>query len=331
MDIGIAFDLKSDFQVADEAPDDRLAEYDNPATVEGITNALRELGHSPRPLGGGRRFVEALLKEPPQLVFNIAEGWGGRSREAHVPAACEMLGVPYTHSDALTQAVTLDKAVAKHVVRSHGLPTAPFVLVATEAQADALEFPLPALAKPAWEGSSMGIRKNSRASGIADLREQVRKLLRAYSQPILVEGFLPGREVTVTLLGEEPPELLGIMEIVPTKIAHAEFVYSREMKVDWVDDVAYHCPPQGLSAAQFRRIEEVAVAAYRALGCRDIARIDLRYDEHGEPNFLEANALPGIQPGYSDTCILAEKAGMSYTQLIGRIVDSACRRYGLGQ
>ena len=330
MDIGIAFDLKSDFQVSAQAPEDRLAEYDNPATVEGIAGALRKLGHTPRPMGGGRRLAEALLKEPPQLLFNIAEGWGSRSREAHVPALAEMLGVPYTHSDPLTQALTLDKAMAKRVVQSVGVPTAPFALVTSRAEVDALEFELPALAKPAWEGSSMGIRLNSKARTLGDLRHKTLELLERYQQPILVERFLPGREVTVTVLGDRTPVVLGIMEIEPLKVPDAEFVYSRELKVDWSDDVAYHCPPR-LPADRIRRIEQVALAAFAALGCLDIARIDLRLDADGEPNFIEANALPGIAPGYSDSCILAEKAGMSYEQLIAHIVESACRRYGLSR
>jgi D-alanine-D-alanine ligase len=335
MDIGIAFDLKSDFQVSPDAPADRLAEYDSPATIQGISDALRQLGHSPRPMGGGRRLFEGLMKDPPQLLFNIAEGWGGRCREAHVPAMAEMLGIPCTHSDPLTQALTLDKAMAKRIVQSAGVPTAPFVLVTSEEEAAGAthasplhDFPLPAIAKPAWEGSSMGIRKSSRATSLATLRSQALHLLRTYSQPILVERFLPGREITVTLLGQDPPRVLGILEIEPLKVPDAEFVYSRELKVDWSEEVAYHCPPR-LEAARIRRIEEVAAAAYQALGCRDIGRIDLRFDEHGEPSFIEANALPGIAPGYSDSCILAEKAGMSYVELIDSIVRSACRRYRL--
>jgi D-alanine-D-alanine ligase len=328
MDIGIAFDLKTDFQLPAGAPEDRLAEYDQPSTVLGISEALRQLGHSPRPLGGGRRLVEQLLRDPPELLFNIAEGWGGRSREAHVPAVAEMLGVAYTHADPLTQALTLDKPMAKRIVHAAGLPTAGFTVVHSEADADALDFELPAIAKPAWEGSSMGIRRSSRATEPGELRARARELLRAYAQPVLVERFLPGREVTVTLLGETEPEVLGIMEIVSLKVPQAEFVYSRELKVDWVEDVAYRCPPE-MDAAELRRIEQVARGAFLALGCRDVARIDLRLDEAGEPCFIEANALPGIAPGYSDTCILAEKAGMSYVELIGRIVASACLRYGL--
>jgi D-alanine-D-alanine ligase len=200
--------------------------------------------------------------------------------------------------------------------------------VSSKAEADALQIELPALAKPAWEGSSMGIRKDSKATSPDEIRLKTLKLLEVYRQPILVERFVPGREVTVTLLGEREPFVLGVMEIEPLAVPDSEFVYSRELKVVWSQEVAYHCPPR-LPADRLRRIEQVALAAFKALGCRDIARIDLRLDEHGEPNFIEANALPGIEPGYSDSCILAEKAGMSYVELIGCIVDSACRRYGL--
>src|SRR5262249_39218541 len=146
-------------------------------------------------------FLEAAMAAPPDLVFNIAEGWGTRSREAHVPAACEMLGIPYTHGDPLACALTLDKALAKRVVASHGIPTAPFALVETVTQARAGDLPFPLFVKPNAEGSSMGVRATSRCATRAELVTECERVLCDYRQPALVETFLPGVELTVGVIG----------------------------------------------------------------------------------------------------------------------------------
>src|SRR5262245_2476702 len=155
MRIGIAFDLKADAPLAPGLPDDWHEEFDSPDTVAAIAAALRRRGHAVVELGDGRGLVERLLADPPDLVFNLAEGEGvGRSREARVPAACELLGVPYTGSDPLTLAAALDKAVARRLVASAGVP----VPAGGLADPDPPAVPLPAIVKPAWEGSSKGIR-----------------------------------------------------------------------------------------------------------------------------------------------------------------------------
>src|SRR5919198_595389 len=122
MRIGITYDLKTDLSAAADLPDDFQEEFDSPATVEAIAAALRGLGHQVEKLGDGRELLQRLLADPPELVFNFAEGQGvGRSREARVPAVLEMLDIPYTGSDPLTLAVTLDKVCAKRMVASHGI------------------------------------------------------------------------------------------------------------------------------------------------------------------------------------------------------------------
>src|SRR5262245_49081279 len=161
MNIGIAFDLKTDFAAASAGPDDALEEYDSPATVDAIERVLASRGHRVMKLGGGRRFIAAVLETPPDLVFNIAEGRGSRSREAHVPAVCEMLGIAYTHSDPLTMALSLDKAIAKRIVASAGVPTPRFAVVESAGDVESSELAglaYPLFAKPLFEGSSMGIR-----------------------------------------------------------------------------------------------------------------------------------------------------------------------------
>jgi D-alanine-D-alanine ligase len=270
-----------------------------------------------------------MLERPPQLVFNIAEGVGTRSREAHVPAVAEMLGVPITHSDPLTLAVALDKAMAKRVVMAAGVPTPRFAVVDRPAQALDLPLTFPLLPKPLFEGSSMGVRKTSRALDARALKEQVEWLLADYRQPVLVEEFCPGPEFTVGVLGTDSgARVIGVMEIAPKRMKPEEFVYSLEVKRNYQEEVEYRVPPPQPEAL-IRAAEDVALRAYRALGCRDVARVDLRTDAQGQPRFLEVNPLPGLNPVTGDLVILSERSGVPYVELINRIVDGARARSGL--
>lgn len=331
MRIGIAFDLKSDFEADPTGPEDALEEYDNRATVEAIAGVLTELGHQAELLGGGRKFVERVLSDPPDLVFNIAEGRGSRSREAHVPAVCEMLKIPHTHSDPLTMAMSLDKAMAKRLVAIAGVPTPRFAVIESARDLASLSLAFPLFAKPLFEGSSMGIRKNSRIANAGELDERVGTLLEHYHEPVLVEEFCDGPEFTVAVLGTGPTaRVVAAMEIVPKKIAVGDFVYSLEMKraTNWREELEYVAPPRR-DAALVRAIETIALSSHRALGCRDIARIDVRIGRDGAPKFIEANPLPGIAPGWSDLALLWERLGRSYEDLVNGIVDEARTRLGL--
>ncbi len=330
MKIGITFDLRSDYAHLDVGPEDRLEEYDSDTTVDAIAQALAELGHTPVRLGGGRAFLQAVLTSPPDLVFNFAEGYGTRSREAHVPSVLEMLGIPFTQCDPLTAALTLDTPLAKRVVASFGIPTARFAVIDDAAHLDAaLELAFPVIAKPAFEGSSMGIRRSSRCVDPDALRELVLALHAGYAQPVLVEEFLPGAEFTVGVLGTGPTaRCIGAMEIVPKRAPIASFVYSLEAKRDYQNEVSYHAPPRR-PAGLVEAVERVALDAYRALGCREVGRVDVRLDAQDRPCFIEVNPLPGLNPVTGDLVLLAAGCGMDYRELIGAIVTGACHRAGL--
>lgn len=330
-EIGIVYDLKSAFGTAEQpGPGDLLEEYDEESTVDAIAAALKSCGYRPRKLGGGRAFLRNVLDYPPDLVFNIAEGVGTRSREAHVPSVLEMLGIPYTHSDPLTLAVCLDKAAAKRLVAAAGIPTPRFVVVRSQAdvkQAQTLVGQV--IAKPVREGSSMGIRKTSRTDDGDALARMTAALLADYGEPVLVEEFCPGPEFTVGIVEiDGAPVALGVMEIAPRAAPPDEFVYSLEVKRNYLQEVDYHVPPRQPDAL-VARVEHIALAAFSALECRDIARVDVRVGADGEPKFLEINPLPGLNPISSDLAILAHRRGLPYAQIIARIVASACARQGL--
>jgi D-alanine-D-alanine ligase len=325
VEIGIAYDLLA--ETGDSGPDDRFEEYDSPSTIDAIASALEACGYRARKLSGGRELLRELLERPPELVFNMAEGAGSRSREAHVPAVCELLGVPYTHSDPLTLAASLDKAVAKSLVAAAGIPTPRWCVVEDADDEVALDFPV--LAKPLAEGSSMGIRLFSRAEDSDELRAQLERLLRDYGQPVLVEEFCPGPELTVGILGTGAgATVLGVMEVVPLVVPVEQFVYSLEIKRTGDPFVEYHVPPRR-PRELIDRAAAVALGSYRALGCRDVARVDLRLDADGEPNFLEANPLPGLRPAWGDLVILAGRCGVEFEDLVGRIVACARERQGI--
>jgi D-alanine-D-alanine ligase len=323
--IGLCYDLKSDYLAAGFAPHD-VMEFDEETTIAAIAEALAGLGHSVDRVGRGTELARRLAAgERWDLVFNFAEGVRGRSREAQVPALCEMFDQPYTFSDPLTCAVTLDKPLAKRVVRDSGLPTPPFAVVETAEEAEGIGLEPPLFVKPAAEGSSKGVTSRSRVSARGELRDACAELIRLFRQPVLVESYLPGREVTVGIVGNgEEARVVGVMEVLFRSGTDAE--YTALNKAEYQERIEYRLL-DGEPLA--RRAREVALGAYRALACRDAARVDLRCDGGGEPCFLEVNPLPGLNPVTSDLPILSGLAGVSYRELVGSIVEAAARRWDL--
>jgi D-alanine-D-alanine ligase len=329
MKIGITYDLKSSGPLDPTLPDDLQEEFDSPHTIEAIAAVLRGLGHHVVLLGDDREFLQQVLADPPDFVFNFAEGTGvSRSREARVPAVLEMLGIPYTGSDPLAMALTLDKNCAKTIVSSAGVMVAKSVILAPEqtpvlARARIAELTFPVVVKPAWEGSSKGIRNKCLVKTAAEVPEVVASLRRDHRQPILVEEYIEGDELTVGVYGNSPVRILGIMRVVP-QFPVEKFIYSLEIKRDYRRLVKYECPAP-LAPHVTAQVEKAAAAAFQALGCRDIARVDFRLRQ-GMPYFLEVNPLPGLNPDDSDLVIMANLVGWSYSKLIGTIVEAALRR-----
>jgi len=329
--IGLSYDLKKAVSLGAVHPEDALEEYDSPETVDRIAAAIRARGHDVVMLGGGKGFLHRILHERVDLVFNIAEGLGNhRSREAQVPSVLEMLGIPYTGSDPECLAICLDKPLAKILLRTAGVPTPEWRVIQDVQELHRTKwdrFPFPCFVKPAYEGSSKGIRLASRAENSQDIVRLATTVLSAYDQPILVEEFIAGAEVTVGV-GGSPVRIIGTMRVLPRGSHDPNFVYSLEVKRDWKNVVSYECPAR-LPAITMRQICRASLKVFEVLGCRDIARIDFRVDLRGRPHVLEVNPLPGLCPGYSDLPMLAERSGHTYDELIGLILDSALRRQHL--
>jgi len=325
--VGLTYDLRPDY-LAQGYSREETAEFDSPATIEALEGAIRALGHRPERIGNIRDLVQRLAEGRRwDLVFNLAEGLNGVGREAQVPAVLDAYGIAYTFSDPVVMGLTLDKGLTKRVVRDCGVPTPDFAVVAEEADVARVALPYPLFAKPVAEGTGKGITPASRILDPAQLAAVCRDLLARYRQPVLVEAFLPGREFTVGLVGTgAAAEAVGALEVVLKDNAEP-VAYSYVNKEECEERVIYRLAGD----AQAREACGVALTAWRALGCRDAGRVDLRADAAGRVNFIEVNPLAGLHPSHSDLPILWQQAGRSYVELIRRIVDSASGRIGTGK
>jgi D-alanine-D-alanine ligase len=317
---------------ADEAAliDDAFEEEDAPETIDAIIKALQQLGAQVEPVVADAQLPWRLAASKCDLAFNMAEGRGRRCREALGAAVCELLTVPFTGSDSLTLGMTLDKAIARRVV-SPEVPVAPAVLIENgrcpNARLDELRYPV--IVKPNDEGSSKGVRETPSpiANDPASARTQCEWLFANYGCPALVEEFLSGPEVTIGIVGNgDDLRLLGMMEVSPAQ-ANGAFVYSVEAKREWRRRVRYDIPPR-LGAAQLAELDAHARSAYRLLGCRDVARLDFRFDAVGRPHFLECNPLPGLHPVDGDLVLLSRDR-LPYDSLVQSIALEAMRRLAI--
>jgi len=339
MRIGLAYNLKQTETGATGAPkaslSDSQAEWDDQHTIDAVIGALSQR-HDVVPVDAARDAYEVLKASRPDIVFNIAEGSYGPCREGHIPSILEYLGIPYTASDPLTLNLCLDKARTKEVLAYHGLATSRFrVVTQKNFSFNSLHYPL--IVKPLYEGSSIGIRDNSVVKTRSEMKDRVSWVLDRYREPALVEEFLTGREFTVAILGNgDDLTVLPIVEILFDSLPRGvNPIYSYEAKWIW-DDAArpldiFRCPAQ-LDDELRQQIEDICLRAYRIMRCRDWCRIDVRLDTSNRPHILELNPLPGILPRPEDNSCFpkaARAAGMTYAQLINKVLDIACKRYGM--
>ncbi|HUJ47098.1 MAG TPA: hypothetical protein VLV55_08200 [Rhizomicrobium sp.] len=320
--IGITYDLRSDY-LAMGYGEEETAEFDSEITIDAICHAIAAMGFEVARIGNVKRLVEALAAgERWDGVFNFCEGLKGLAREATVPALLDAYEIPYVFSDGLTLAVTLEKSMAKRIVRDAGIATADFAVIETPADIRKVNLSYPLFLKPVAEGSGKGVDAKSKVTDAASLRRVAQDLLERFKQPVLVETFLPGREFTVAILGTgEDAKVLGVSEI-KSKANWVGDGYGYVNKEYWHDkvDIIGADPASGNAAG------EVALAAWRALRCRDGGRVDIRNDANGKPHFIEVNPVAGLRPEYSDMCFIATREGLTYHDLIGRIMQSFLAR-----
>lgn len=264
-------------------------------------------------VGPDLRATLAALDPAPDVVFNALHGRFGE--DGTIQGVLDWLGIPYTHSGVRASALAIDKVAAKAVFAAHGLPVPQGRVIDIERLREADPWPAPYVVKPVNEGSSVGVsivraRDNRRAEIVAQWR---------YGPHALVEEYVPGRELTVGVMGERA---LAVTEIAPT---HSFYDYESK----YADGGSRHLIPAPVHSEIERLALDVALAAHNALGCRGATRADFRYDDTaGEPGrlvLLEVNTQPGLTP----TSLLPEQAahrGIGFARLCAWMVEqAACR------
>lgn len=325
--VGLTFDLKTDYEFKAGDPPDANAEFDHPSTIDVIANAIKSQGYKVKKIGNVTDLLEKIKNLDVDIVFNISEGISGRNRESQVPILLEMAGIPFVGADALTLALTLDKIMAKKVFIADGIPTPKFLEIKNSDNlndTDHLKFPL--IVKPRFEGSSKGLSENSRVENKEELKKQAAYIINTYKQPALIEEFISGQEFTVAVIGNEPAIALPIVQIKidgRLKLNDKFYTFSRITS----NRLEYTCPAR-VSQELNKKISELALKTFASVECCDFGRVDFRVDNQGKPYVLEINPLPSLST--EDVFpLVAKEAGMSYEQVLGKILESALKRYNL--
>jgi len=323
MKIGITYDLRDDYLKQGYSLEE-TAEFDREDTIQAIDEALVTGEFETERIGNIKELTRRLAAGHRwNLVFNIAEGMIGISREAQVPALLDAYNIPYTFSDPLVLALTLDKGLAKTIVRQAGIATADFAIVKERSDIGKITLPYPLFAKPVGEGTGKGISDASRIESQQELAEVCSQLLQQFRQPVLVENYLPGREFTAGIVGTDgDARSIGVMEVLFKKDHQGDAIYSYANKANYKEVIEYSIPePEAVE-----KCARLALSSWKALGCRDGGRIDIRMNAKGVANFIEVNPLAGLNPVHSDLPIICRLNGIPYQELIERIVRSAMKR-----
>jgi len=328
--------IRSDNFTQTESVIEAYAEWDTWETIIALKDAI-EVFHNVTLIEADNNAFEKFKQSKPDIVFNIAEGFNNLSRESQIPAMLDMLKIPYTGSDALTLGICLDKARTKEILSYYNIPNANFILVDKIKSLSNHSIEFPSIVKPVSEGSSKGIFNSSLVRNYYELNAEIKRVIDVYNQPAIIEEFLPGKEFTVALIGnEDNTEILPIVEIMydnfPDDIEH---LYSYEAKwiLDTKDNVfdVFECPAV-IDKNLGKQIKDIVLQTYNVLRCKDWSRIDIRLDKNGIPNVIEINPLPGIMPDPNENSSFpkaARVAGINYNELIQRVLFEACKRYNL--
>ncbi len=336
MNIGLTFNIRHVKPSLENSQAIEEAEFDEPSTIKGISKALKKLGHKVFLIEANEKAYLKFKRLKPKinLIFNIAEGIYGEDREAQIPAMLEMLQIPYVGSKPITQAICLNKAVTKEILFYHNISTANFQLFKTgrERLKKGIRFPL--IVKPNHEGSSKGIFQNSFVKNENELRKKIKEIIKNLKQPTLAEEFLGGREYTVALIGNNPVEVLPLVELNFSALPK-NFIPMDSYEVKWLVDnpestiETVICPAK-IDKELWSKIKEVCLRTKEVLEILDWCRIDLRLDRNSIPNILEINQIPGIIPDPRENSrfpLAARTAGYSFEEMLNKIIKAACKRY----
>jgi D-alanine-D-alanine ligase len=325
--VGLTYDLKTDYEFKEGDPPDANAEFDHPSTIDVIAGAISACGFPVKKIGNVSNLLEKIDNLGVDIVFNISEGVSGRNRESQVPMLLEMRDIPFVGADALTLGMALDKIMAKKIFISEGIPTPKFFEIKnTDALLDMDHLMFPLIVKPRFEGSSKGLSEDSRVENMEGLKKQAEYVINTYKQPALVEEFISGQEFTVAVVGNDPSEAMPVVQIKIDgrfKLNDKFYTFARITS----DRLEYICPAH-ISVDLKKKLCDLALKTYNAVECRDFGRVDFRVDNKGHAYVLEINPLPSLST--EDVFqLVAKEIGITYEQMIGRILESALKRYNL--
>jgi D-alanine-D-alanine ligase len=331
--IALTYNLKRKINDAD-LPDDYYSEFDSKETIEAIASGLRSGGNEVLLVEADKGMLSWFQNNEVDIVFNIAEGSRGESRESQVPAILDFLNIRYTGSGILALSVSLNKALTKKLFEQAGIPTPDYRLIKEPSGLSDYGLKYPLIVKPNSEGSGKGITVTSVVRDKEALEREVERIHRIYKQEILVEEFIDGRELTVGILGNDPPAALPILEIDFASCKNSgEYFYTWKVK-EYEKEVeesaglspSWHCPAR-LSEEDTAKVRDIALRAHSVIGCADLSRVDIIFGKDGIPYVLEVNPLPGLDPKDSNLPYIAKRAGFNYAGLMNKILEVALKRY----
>lgn len=320
MRTGIVFDRPDDYPGV-KGPADRFAEFEPDSTIHGMEAALTRLGHESVRIGPPGNLLAG--RPDVDLIWNIAEGYGTRNREAWAPILCELLGIPCLGSDAHALSISLDKVLTKTVVRAINIPTPAWAVFSEKSASPCWDGTYPVFLKPRYEGTAKGIGRESIADDPKELADRTRYLMEEYQQDVLAEVFLPGAEFTCAVAGS-PLRAFPVLEravhfvsriglhAIPHEPDHENFAH-----------LTHHLPKE-----LERQLQDWSLRICNELRIRDFARLDFKLDEAGNAYFLEINPLPTFAID-STFAILAELDGVPYEDFLTDILKEALRTRGL--
>lgn len=318
--IGLIYNKPKEISAEEKMLDPRS--YRQPEIIaEQLKEALETEGHQVTLIPASINLLQN-IKDIGDLdvIFNSCTGLNNKKEQANIVGMLELLDIPFVGSKLMTQVTSMNKDHAKAAFKAAGVPISPFQTFYDEETTLDKDLTFPLFVKPTREGSAVGITNDSLVENENELRNQVRNILEDFKQPALVEGYLPGREFSVAVLGTEKPKVLPILEVIVPEEEYGSTIQSVDVKAEngVVRDV-----PANISPELEAEIEKTVLKAYKALECSEYARIDVKLDADGVPNVIELNALPALEAGYAHYPLMAEEAGYSLGDLTERLIEEA--------
>lgn len=329
--IGVTSEVLEDYQFKQEDPPDINRDLVSRTYLNSILDSLKRLGHSAQWIGDAHNILNqsSHLFHDFDYIFNLAEGLKSKNRSSAVPLILELLEIPYLGSDAFVQALTLNKFYVSQIAQNLGVRIPQSLLIVDPKEIlhqDYISFPV--IAKPVHEGSSIGIFETNIAQSIDDLLPIVNHLFASYDEPILVQEFIVGYELTVPIVGNKNLEFCEPMSLVLDGEDYLEDkIYSSDIK-HFTNDRMNHVKCSLLSNKGILDLKQTCWKIFYSLGMKDYGRFDFRMDNDNRTFLIDVNAIADLSPESSFTRSF-KVAGMDHDEMISFILQHSFLRWGI--